>query len=90
MTHRSEMRIVFDMLKVLEDRNSPMTLRLLYERAKIGSAHQMQERYTQTLSDCNLARISGLTLDDTAVITFRGHQYLKFYRELLRLMGEKE
>ena len=84
------MRIIFDMLKVLEKCVTPISLRFLYEKAKIGSTHQMQERYTQTLSDCNLARISGLTLDDTAIIGFRGHQFLKFYRELLRLMGEKE
>lgn len=89
MKHRSEMRIIFDMLRALEHKDS-ITLRKLYEKARIGVWHQMQERYTEMLTDYDLARINGPTLDDTAIIGFRGHQFLMFYRELLRLMGERE
>ena len=91
MKHRSEMRIVFDMLKVLEDKDTPMTLRRLFEKARIGYWHNMQERYTAILYDYDLARFSDyMGINPTGLITFKGHEFLKHYRELLRLMGEKE
>lgn len=87
MRHRSEHRIVYDMLKVLENRDSAAKLRYLYRRAKIG--YQVQLKYTEILNDCGLAKITGVTLDDITLITSRGHEYLKAYRDLLRLMGER-
>ena len=89
MKHRSEYRIVFDMLKVLEKMDMPVRLRLLYKRAKVGSDQQFE--YTQTLNDCRFALLSGFSpRKDTAVITQRGLQFLAEYRTIMRLMGERE
>lgn len=78
MSHRSVNEVIYDMLDVIKNRELPTPLRMVFEGAKIVG-HRMQLKYTTILEECNLAKLTGHTHEDKAMITTRGIQFLTFY-----------
>ena len=87
MKHRSELRIVFDMLKLLEDGDPHFVSNII---KNVGLHHTVEDKYLKLLNDNQLVSVTGTTIEDMMIIGWKGKQYLEAYRELLRLMGERE
>jgi len=83
--YRSQFTIIFDMLKVMENRPIRTPLKILFERARIRSPYQ-QQKYIEILEKSDLVTLTGHAPTDLCDITNRGEQYIIFYNAIEGLL----
>lgn len=85
MTNRCFNEIVYDLLKVLVGRKCETPLKIMYDRARVGSEY-MRQKYIAVLETSGLATTTGHGLTDIIEITDKGRKYIELWEVVQRLL----